>query len=173
MDIAMKMLTVAVLSLVAVPLTAQTGAVAGMSAIYGAARGNLVKSAEMMPEENYSFQATPEVRSFGQIIGHVANANFMFCSLALGEKSPNSTDFEKTPDKAGLVKGIKDSFAYCDKAYAISDANGLMSADLFGMKTNRIGVLSFNSGHDMEHYGNIVTYFRLKGMVPPSSQRGM
>ena len=169
----MRSTLVVSLSLIAAPLAAQTGAVAGMGTVYNVAKGYVTKSAEVMDEANYSFKATAEVRSFGQIIGHIANANYMFCSMALGEKSPNSTDFEKTTDKAGLVKGIKDSFAYCDKAYAISDANGLMSADLFGMKTNRIGVLSFNSGHDMEHYGNLVTYFRLKGMVPPSSQRGM
>lgn len=169
----MKMLTVAVLSLVAAPLAAQTGAVAGIGTVYGVAKGYLVKAAEQMSEENYAFKATPEVRSFGQLVGHVANANFMFCSTALGEKSPNSTDFEKTTAKAALVQGIKDSFTYCDKAYAMTDAAATANVDLFGMKTNKIGVLSFNSAHDMEHYGNMVTYFRLKGLVPPSSQKGM
>ena len=169
----MKTLTIVALSLAAAPLAAQTGAVAGIGTVYTVAKGNIVKAAEQMSEENYSFKATPEVRSFGQLVGHVANANYMFCAMVLGEKSPNSTDFEKTTAKADLVQAIKDSFAYCDKAYAISDAAATANVDLFGMKTNKIGVLSFNSGHDMEHYGNMVTYFRLKGMVPPSSQRGM
>ncbi len=169
----MRMLTIASLSLLATPLAAQGGAVAGLGAIYTVAKGNLVKAAEQMPEENYAFKATPEVRSFGQLVGHVANANYMICSMALGEKNPNATDFEKTTAKAGLVQAIKDSFTYCDKAYAMTDAAGVEEATLFGMKTNKMGILSFNSGHDMEHYGNIVTYMRLKGMVPPSSQRGM
>jgi len=169
----MRSTLVVSLSLIAAPLAAQTGAVAGMGTVYNVAKGYVTKSAEVMDEANYSFKATAEVRSFGQIIGHIANANYMFCSMVLGEKSPAATDFEKATGKAALVQGIKDSFAYCDKAYAISDAEGLKSVDLFGMKTNKIGVLSFNSAHDMEHYGNLVTYFRLKGLVPPSSQRGM
>ena len=167
----MRSIVVVTLSLIAAPLSAQTGAVAGMGTIYGLAKGNMIKSAEQMPEENYSFKATAEVRSFGQLIGHVANANYMFCSMVLGEKSPSAVDIEKTATtKAALVEAIKASFAYCDKAYAISDAEGLKDVTLFGMKTNKVGVLSFNSAHDMEHYGNIVTYFRLMGMVPPSSQ---
>jgi uncharacterized damage-inducible protein DinB len=167
----MKTLTIALFVLSTSSLSAQTGAVAGIGTIYGVAKGNLIKAAEQMPEADYSFKATPEVRSFGQLVGHVANANYMFCAMVLGEKSPNSTDFEKTTAKAGLVQGLKDSFTYCDKAYAITDAAATANVDLFGMKTNKIGVLSFNSAHDMEHYGNIVTYMRLKGMVPPSSQR--
>lgn len=159
--------------LTAAPLAAQSGAVAGLGTIYMVAKGNLVKAAEQMPEENYAFKATQEVRSFGQLIGHVANSNYMICAMALGEKSPNAADFEKTTAKAELVQAIKDSFTYCDKAYAMTDAMGMQEATLFGMKTNKMGILSFNSGHDMEHYGNIVTYMRLKGMVPPSSQRGM
>ncbi len=154
-------------------LSAQSGAVAGMGAIYTVAKNNVTKAAEQMSEENYAFKPTPEVRSFGQLVGHVANANFMICSMALGEKNPNATDFEKTSAKAALVQGIRDSFTYCDKAYAMPDATGMQEATLFGMKTNKMGILSFNSGHDMEHYGNMVTYFRLKGMVPPSSQQGM
>lgn len=167
----MKAFAIAAFSLVACPLAAQTGAVAGMGAIYTVAKNNVTKAAEQMSEENYAFKPTPEVRSFGQLVGHVANANFMICSMALGEKNPNATDFEKTDAKAGLVQGLKDSFTYCDKAYAMTDAKGMEEATLFGMKTNKMGILSFNSGHDMEHYGNMVTYFRLKGMVPPSSQR--
>src|SRR5262245_4231405 len=165
----MRSIVVVSLSLMAAPLAAQAGAVSGLGTVYNVAKGYVTKAAEQMDEANYSFKATPEVRSFGQIVGHIANANFMFCSTALGEKSPATMDYEKAATtKAALVQGIKDSFTYCDKAYAISDAKGVESVDLFGMKTNRIGVLSFNSAHDMEHYGNLVTYFRLKGIVPPS-----
>jgi uncharacterized damage-inducible protein DinB len=150
---------------------AAQSAVSGVSTIYNVAKGNLVRAAEQMPEADYSFQATKDVRTFGKLIGHVADANFYFCSQAAGEQNPSKGEFEKTlTAKTELVQALKDSFAYCDKAYQISDTKGVEEVTLFGMKTNRVGALAFNAGHDMEHYGNIVTYMRLKGMVPPSSQ---
>lgn len=91
--------------------------------------------------------------------------------MATGEKSPNAEDFEKISDKAALVKGITASFEYCNKAYLMDDAKGMEATKIFGMDTNRLGILALNAGHDMEHYGNIVTYLRLKGLTPPSSQR--
>jgi uncharacterized damage-inducible protein DinB len=146
-------------------------AVSGVGTIYNVAKNNLVRAAEQMPEADYGFQATKDVRTFGQLVGHVADANFYFCSTAAGEQNPSQGQFEKTlTAKAELVKALKDSFTYCDKAYQISDTKGVEEVTLFGMKTNRVGTLAFNAGHDMEHYGNIVTYMRLKGMVPPSSQ---
>lgn len=146
-------------------------AVSGVGTIYTVAKGNLIRAAEQMPEADYSFQATKDVRTFGQLIGHVADANFYFCSTVAGEKNPSTGAFEKTlTAKADLVKALKDAFTYCDTAYQISDSKGVEPVEIFGMKTNRVGVLAFNAGHDMEHYGNIVTYMRLKGMVPPSSQ---
>jgi hypothetical protein len=92
-----------------------------------------------------------------------------------GEKSPAATDFEKATSKAALVQGIKDAFAYCDGAYQISDAKAnTEQVTFFGSMTgSRLWALMFNVAHNNEHYGNLVTYFRLKGMVPPSSQGGM
>jgi uncharacterized damage-inducible protein DinB len=146
-------------------------AVSGVGTIYTVAKGNLIRAAEQMPEADYSFQATKDVRTFGQLVGHVADANYMFCSMVTGEPNPNTGSLEKTVTaKAELVKALKDAFTFCDKAYQIGDSKGVEAVDLFGMKTNRVGVLAFNARHDMEHYGNIVTYMRLKGMVPPSSQ---
>lgn len=164
----------------AAPLAAQTtpasggGAVAGLGAVYGAGKRFLTQAAVQMPEEQYAFKPVPEVRSFGQLVGHVANANYMICSMATGETNPSQgTDFEKTTAKADLVKALNDAFAYCDKAYQMDDAKGMEAMKLFGMDTNRLGVLALNAAHNYEHYGNIVTYMRLKGMTPPSSQRGM
>lgn len=156
---------------VAVPAAAQQSVVGGMGASYGAAKGFLVRAAEQVPEEHYSFKPTPEVRSFGAIVGHVADANYMLCSTAGGEANPNKVKIEETvTGKAALVQAIKESFAYCDKAYQLPDAKAAEPVTLFGMQTNKLGVLAFNTAHDMEHYGNLVTYMRLKGMVPPSSQ---
>jgi uncharacterized damage-inducible protein DinB len=167
--------TAAVFSVVAGSAWAQNTAVSGLGAVYGAGKNFLVRAAEQMPEEHYGFKPTPEVRSFGQIVGHVANSMYFFCSTGAGEANPKEgVDIEKTVmEKAGLVQAIKDAFTYCDKAYQIPDAKGMEPVDLFGMKTNRLGALAFNAGHNYEHYGNLVTYMRLKGLTPPSSQRGM
>lgn len=139
---------------------------------YTNAKTNLTKAAEKMPEAAFSFKATPDVRSFGELVGHVANANYYFCSAAQGEKSPSAANIEKTvTTKPELVKALNDSFAYCDKAYdALTDANAADKLKFGQNETARIGILSMNNMHDFEHYGNIVTYMRLKNVVPPSSE---
>jgi len=129
-----------------------------------------------MDEANYAFKPVDSVRTFGQILAHVAGASYVFCAAAKGEKSPFSEDhFEKSATgKAAIVKAVDDSIAYCDTAYAaLTDATGAESVTLpFGMGTGpRSSPLIMNFGHLQEHYGNLVTYFRIKGMVPPSSSR--
>ena len=149
------------------------GGVASVTPLYEMAKGWLTKSAEQMPEANYSFKPTPEIRSFGQIIGHVANSQYVFCAAVKGEENPSKADFEKTTAKADLVKALNDSFAYCDGAYQINDMKAMEEITLMGsMKGSRLWGLTLNLSHDFEHYGNVVTYMRLKGMVPPSSQQG-
>ena len=147
---------------------------AGNKGIYNMVKNNLVKAAEKMPEENYSFKPTPEVRSFGQIVGHVADAQYLFCSVVLGEKNPAPGIEKSKTTKADLVKALNDGFAYCDKAYnAMTDAQAAEMVKFFGQDRAKLTVLSFNSAHNDEHYGNLVTYMRIKGLVPPSSeQRG-
>jgi uncharacterized damage-inducible protein DinB len=101
----------------------------------------------------------------------VADANYMFCSTAKGEKNPvEGKSFEKTTEKAALVQALKDAFAYCDAVYTWPDAKFTDTSELFGMKMTRLGWLILNVAHDNEHYGNIVTYLRSNGLVPPSSQ---
>ncbi|MBE0595429.1 MAG: DinB family protein [Gemmatimonadales bacterium] len=158
--------------LAALPVTASAQGMAAIKPLYEDFRGWLIASAQQMPEADYSFKPTPEVRSFGELLGHTANANFMFCSAALGEESPSKQDYEKAATKAEIVQGIEAAFAYCDKAYAMPDAKAMEEITFFRRKGTRLWVLNFNATHDAEHYGNVVTYMRLKGMVPPSSQRG-
>ena len=130
----------------------------------------VTRSAEQMPEADYAFKPTPEVRSFGQLLGHVADANHMFCALILGEANP-MLDIEKTKSsKADLVAAVKASYEYCGRAYALADADTASTIQLFGQDWTRLSGLLLNIGHNWEHYGNIVTYLRLKGQVPPSSQ---
>ncbi|HEV8195452.1 MAG TPA: DinB family protein [Gemmatimonadales bacterium] len=162
----------AVLFLLVLPAAASAQAVAALSPLYENIKGNLIKSADQMAEADYAFKPTPAVRSFGQLVGHMANANFAICSTAKGEKSPATQDFEKVTEKAALVKALRDAFAYCDAVFKLPDASFSPMAELFGMKMSRLSFLMLNVAHDNEHYGNMVTYFRLKGMVPPSSQGG-
>ena len=163
--------------LVAQTPAAGTDAVAGsLRKSWAAAKKNIVASAEVMPEANYSFKPVDSVRSFGAILAHVAGANYVICSAAAGEKSPHGEgDFEKTATtRAAIIKVLAESMAYCDKAYAgLNDKTVGTAVEMpFGMGAEtRAGALVTNIGHLNEHYGNLVTYFRIKGIVPPSSRR--
>jgi uncharacterized damage-inducible protein DinB len=162
----------------AIIATAQTPAAppanplsAGQKMIYGYVSDIVVRSAEKMPEENYGFKPTPDVRSYGQIIGHVADAQYMFCSAVLGEKNPGLEIEKNKTAKADLVKALKDAVAYCNKAYdGMTDAAAVQTIKVFGGDQAKLTALSFNNIHTIEHYGNLVTYLRLKGIVPPSSE---
>lgn len=132
----------------------------------------LLRSAEKMPEENYNFKPADSVRTYGQIVGHIADSQYYFCSTATGDKNPG-LQIEKTKtSKADLVAALKESIAYCNKAYdGMTDATGMQKVKLFGnTDAPRLGVLEVNVAHDNEHYGNLVTYMRMKNIVPPSSE---
>ena len=131
----------------------------------------LLRSAQNMPEENYSFKPTDAVRSYGQIIGHVADAQYLFCSMALGEKNP-APDIEHTKtSKADLIAALNAGFAYCDKAYdSMTDTSAVQTIKLFGNDAPRLSALTVNNMHNIEHYGNLVTYMRMKNIIPPSSE---
>lgn len=139
--------------------------------LYSFVSGAVIGAAEKMPEENYSYKPTPAVRSFGQLVGHVADANYMFCSLASGETNPGK-DIEKSKTtKADLVAAIKDAVAYCNKAFdSMTDAKGSEMTKFFNFRMAKLTLLSLNTAHTDEHYGNMVTYLRLKGIVPPTSE---
>ena len=128
------------------------------------------RAAEKMPEEQYAFKPDPAARSFGQILGHIADTDYLFCSTVLGENNP-APGIEKTKTtKAELMSALHDAFAYCSRAYdALTDANANETVKAFGQERNKLGVLWFNASHNLEHYGNLVVYMRLKGIVPPSS----
>jgi uncharacterized damage-inducible protein DinB len=138
---------------------------------YSFVSGAAVAAAQKMPEEYYAFKPTPEVRTFGQLVGHVADASYLYCSQAIGEANP-AKDIEKTKtSKAELVAALKDGVAYCNKAFdGMTDAKGSELMKLFGYNLAKLTVLSINTAHTDEHYGNMVTYMRLKGIVPPTSE---
>lgn len=141
----------------------------GIKTIYNMNKTNVIKAAEKMPEENYSFKPTPDVRSFGELVGHIAGAQYLFCSAVAGEKPAPPTN---ATAKADLVAALKAGFDYCDKVYdGMTDAHAAETIKFFGRDWAKIVVLSFNVAHNNEHYGNVVTYMRLKGLVPPSSEK--
>lgn len=143
--------------------------------MHGTIRRNLAEAAAAMPAEEFAFKPTADVRSFGEVIGHLANANFIMCSQVKGEKSPAAQNYEKLTDKAALVKALNDALAYCDAVYdATTDANFQDLVSVAGPRPSqgaRGMVLIFNTTHNQEHYGNLVVYMRLKGHVPPSTAR--
>ncbi len=184
----MKKLFVVVLlgSMVAIPAAAQTAQQTPANPLstwlrnaYTMNRNIIVRAAEKMPEENYGMRPGPqeEVRTFGQQVGHVARFNYLWCAQAKGEKNPSAgTDLEKLPTKAELLKALNDAFTYCDSAYAaLTDASGMEVIDITqesGRQTRnlRMALLILNYGHNNEIYGNLVTYLRMKSIVPPSSE---
>lgn len=145
---------------------------ASIKGVYDGLKGNLVRTAEKVSEDLYSFKPTPDVRSLGQLIGHIADAQFGICSTAAGEKPPQSGIEKSATTKAALSKALADSVAYCDRVIAgMDDKKGMEVIKFFTGPSTRLGVLGFNTAHSYEHYGNLVTYMRLKGIVPPSSEK--
>ncbi len=146
---------------------------------YRSNRNYLARTAEKVPEDLYTLRpgAQTDVRTLGQIIGHVANFNFLWCSQAKGERNPaQGRDYEKETSKSVLVQAINDALVYCDGAYAaLTDASGQQMLTITqenGRQTQslRMSLLTLNYGHNNEHYGNLVTLMRMKSIVPPSSE---
>ncbi len=138
--------------------------------VYNSVKNNLIKSAEQMPEENYSFKPTPGIRSFGEVIAHVAESQMRTCSAVLG--APKSIDAASKTSKADLVAAVHEAFAECDKAYeTATDADAANMIKTPRGSRTKLGTLMANTIHDGEQYGILTVYLRLKGLTPPSSQR--
>ncbi len=136
---------------------------------YTAIKNNLIKMAEKMPEESYSFKPTPEIRTFAQLVAHVADAQLRTCSTVKGE-AKTGTAASKT-SKADLVAALKESSAECDSAFeTLTDANATEMIKTARGQRSKLGALVGNTIHDNEEYGYMAVYMRLKGVVPPSSE---
>jgi len=150
-----------------------------LKSLYMGNRNEISRSAAKFPEEFYAMRPGPqmEVRTFGQLVGHLANFNYLWCSQAKHEKNPaEEKDFEKLASKADLTKALNDAFAYCDPLYnSLTEASGQEIIEITQengrkMRINRLSLLLLNYGHNEHHYGNIVTYMRMKSIVPASSE---
>lgn len=181
-----RLLLASVLVLAASPLFAQTSdgeyydafspsMAATVKSMYGTIRRDLLDAAKAMPDDEYAFKPTPQVRSFGELVSHVAAANLLFCSQARSEAPKFPAGMQTMTSKADLVKLLDDALTYCDGAYAATtDENFGTVLKVMGQKPSqaaRGAILFFNTTHNNEHYGNMVVYMRLKGHVPPSTAR--
>jgi uncharacterized damage-inducible protein DinB len=167
---------------VGVPALAQSAnpLTSGARQHYGIIRGYVTRAAAKIPEDLYAYRPTPDVRSFAQLIGHLADANYRLCSVLAGVDPATDAGIERDRHtKAELTKALEESFVYCDKQYAaMTDVAGqpIVKFDAGGegarvpIQMPRFTVMAFHTAHAFEHYGNVVTYMRLKGLVPPSSE---
>lgn len=138
---------------------------------YAATKKNILKSADEMPMDNYSYRPEPDIRTYARVLNHVTEAQFRSCGVANGVK-----DFAKPPadtaDKAAIVEALNASFAECDKAFAaLTDENALEMFSLGQAKRSRIGLMWGTVAHDQEQYATLALYLRLKGLTPPSSEK--
>jgi len=125
----------------------------------------IMKAAETMPDAKYSYRPTKDVRSFGEILTHVADISYYLCSNAKGETPPPSAKGKAS--KTEIIAYLKSAFAYCDGAYAgFADEHLNDPADFWGYKTNKMLIVTQLPSHDALHYGNLVTYLRLNGLEP-------
>jgi hypothetical protein len=137
---------------------------------YNQRKGALLAEADRVADADYAFKATPEVGTFGSRVAHVADAQFMICSAVLGETKKADTA-DKT-SKADITAALKASFDYCDVAYnSLTDATATQMVMIFGRQQTKLSALWGNLAHDGEMYGYMAVYLRLKGLVPPSSER--
>jgi len=138
---------------------------ADAKASYNSIKGYLTRAAAAMPAENYSFQPTPDIRTFGALMAHIADHQVRFCSLARGAARKGKPELT---GKAELAEELAASFKECDAAWeSITDAN---AGEMVGQRS-RLGTLLVDVMHSNEEYGYMAIYFRMKGIVPPSSDR--
>ena len=151
-------------------LPAQNPMIKEAKQAYDTIKINIQKSAEKMPAEAYSFKATPEERSWAELMGHIADAQTRICSAATGEMKPATAG--KLTEKGELVKALQESAAVCDAAWeSTNNENAHTTAKMGRREMTRLGMLIYNTTHDNESYGTMAVYMRLKHVVPPSSEK--
>ncbi len=155
------------------PLAAADPGVEGLREVLGFYRQNVVEAVQKTPEGDLDFRPVAEVNSFREMVGHIVDAQYSICATAKQEKNPQAERiFKKVLAKDELVRALQSSFAYCDDALASLDAAKLAQRVKSG-STER--AVSYHAVHAVEHtalhYGNLITYMRLHGIVPPETER--
>ncbi|HYL39340.1 MAG TPA: DinB family protein [Bryobacteraceae bacterium] len=147
----------------------EASSVAEVKQAYNNVKNNILRAADRVPEADYTFKATPEVRTWGQLIGHIADSQTRGCSVVNG--APKQATAGNLTAKTDLVAALKDSVAECDQAFdTLTDANATQAISVGRGQRTRLGALYGQVVHDNEMYGYMSVYMRLKGVVPPSSE---
>ena len=153
--------------------TPAAGPASEVQGSYARVKANILKAADNMPAEDFGFKPEPDIRTFARVVNHVSEAQLHSC----GAVNRTAADAlakvpAETADKAAIVEALKASFAECDKAYAsATDTNAAEMLEVGKAKRSRGGVLWGNVSHDNEQYATLALYMRLKGHVPPSSEK--
>lgn len=149
-----------------------SGPAAEVQGTYNRLKPNVIKAAEKMPDADYQFKPTPDIRTYARIVNHITEAQQHTCSVLNGTEFDAKTVPSDTADKATIVAALKASFDACDKAYgALTDANVAEMVSVGQRKRSRIGMAWGNVSHDNEQYAELSTYLRLKGLVPPTAEK--
>lgn len=148
------------------------GPAAEVTGSYSRLKVNVIKAAEKMPAEDYQFKGTPDIRTYARVVNHVTEAQSHTCSTLGGTKFDAAMVPSDTADKATIVAALKASYDLCDKAYAtLTDANITEAIQSGPSKRSRIAMAWGNISHDNEQYAILSLYLRLKGLVPPTSEK--
>ena len=154
------------------PPPAPVGPAQEVQASYKTVKANLLKAADKMPEADYQYRPTPEIRTYARVVNHVTEAQFHTCTALNGTAFDPKSVPSDTADKATVIAGLKASFDACDTAYgAITDANIAEIISMGPRKRSRIGMAWGNVSHDNEQYAELSTYLRLKNLVPPTAEK--
>jgi uncharacterized damage-inducible protein DinB len=164
-------LLVAMMALGAQPLAAQTSIAEQLREQWTSSRRQMVAIAEAMPADQYSYQPTPEVRSFGEILAHVAGEGLMEMEALASVAQPGSPErFSSLRSRAEIIRALSEFFEYGTMVLAgMTDQQVLESVTIRGRQSPRWLLVMQTIGHNKEHYGNLVTYLRLNGIVPPAT----
>ena len=140
---------------------------------YQGLQRDLSDTAEKMPDEHYSFRPTPEIKPFGQLVAHVALAQFRTCAMLKGEPSPRKDEKEDASrTKAEAIALLKASTAYCDPLVTPLTETSMTELAKVGQNQVAKGLVPASLiAHGMEMYGTMAVYLRLKGIVPPTTER--
>lgn len=148
----------------------------GLRRSYNTIKMNLTEAAQKFDEATYGYTPSPDIRGFGAQLAHVANSQFNSCAAARGEANPHQgSNLEKTKTtRADIIQALADSFAFCDPAFTnLTDQSATELVRQGQNEVARGSVLANLIAHGNEEYGILTVYLRTKGMVPPSTERGM
>jgi len=152
---------------------AQDATMAALRNLYEGQQRNIVEAAEKIQASDYNFAPSHDVMSLGAILAHLGDVNYSICASLKGEKNPSAGPIAKrAPAKPEMLAAVKESYAYCNGVLGgMKDAD--LAANYQAGATTR--TKAWNALHLLEHmtlhYGNIITYMRIRGLVPPETER--